>query len=87
MLYKKWLEYTRSKGATALVLYEEERRLFIEVFRDDDGQFVGKIVHWGNVCVCHLEICRRETWAEAWSVAQAVARGVRFALHESKEVA
>lgn len=86
MFHDEWIRYSRSPGASSLVYGDEKRRIFIEVF-EEDGAFVGKIVHWSDDAISSAEICRKQSWPEAWAAAKAIAWGVHFALNESKEVA
>ena len=89
MLHKKWLEYAKKirKGASSLAFYDEDNHIFIDVFQDDCGGYVAQIVHWSDTGYSVAELCRKETWAEAWATTKGIAWGVHFALNESKEVA
>lgn len=89
MLHKKWIEYVEKmrQGASSLALYDEVNHIFIDVSQDDCGKFVGRIVHWSETGYYSAELCRKETWPEAWAATKAVSWGVYFALTESKGVA
>ena len=86
MFHEEGSKYSMSPGASSLVYGDEKRRIFIEVFEEDEA-FVGEIVHWSDDAISSAEICREDSWPAAWAAAQAVAFGVQFALMASKEVA
>lgn len=89
MLHEKWIEYAKKirKRASSLALYDEDNHIFIDVFQDDCGKFVGQIVYWSETGYSVAQLCRKETWTEAWAATKAVSWGVHFALSESKGVA
>lgn len=89
MLNEKWIKYIEEMhlGASSLVFYDENNHIFISVFQDDYGMYVGQIVHWSETGYSSAILCREETWPEAWATTKEVAWGVHFALNESKEVA